>query len=111
MKPNYRARSIFSILALTALIIMLASVPSFSKTVEVEGSRFNLKISMEENLKAFQGLQVSVILTSGQELSGKIKAVGNGSLHLEALKGREYYDAFIRTRDITAVIAKLRIFK
>ena len=82
-----------------------------AEVVEVEGAKFNLKLSMDENLQSHKGKTVTVILMSGKELTGKVKAVERDYLHLEALAGKEFYDALVRIDHISAVVAKLRLFK
>ena len=107
-------RYIVPVLFACALIFtFVAGVPvsAQAEVVEVEGAKFNLKLSMDENLRSHIGKTVTVLLVSGKELTGKVKAVERDYLHLEALTGKEFYDALIRMRDISAVVAKLRLFK
>ncbi len=112
MKIHSRCAVIFilTLLAAATLIHSAAGVP-MAEMLEVEGAKFNLKLSMEENLKSHVGSTVTVLMNSGTELTGKVKAVDRDYLHLESLSGREYFDALVRTDQIAAVIAKLRLFK
>ena len=53
-----------------------------------------------------------VILSSGQSLPGYVKDVKEGLLHLEKLGGgRDYHDALVRVKDISAMDTKFRGFK
>lgn len=54
------------------------------------------------------GQRVSVMLASGNELAGKVVAVSNGMVHLEALAGREYFDAAVTIDEIAAVIVRTK---
>ena len=51
-----------------------------------------------------------VTLKSGKTLSGDIKEVKNGLLHLEKIDGRDYFDALIRVEDISAFEIQFRGF-
>jgi hypothetical protein len=77
----------------------------------IEGSKFDVSVSMKDNLKLFSGKDVFVHLRSGKTLQGYVKAVGNDFIHLEKLAGRDFYDAFIRIEDISAIEAKFRDMK
>lgn len=79
--------------------------------VPIEGSKFDVSVSMKDNLKLFTGRDVFIHLRSGKTLQGYVKAVGNDFVHLEKLAGRDFYDAFIRTEDISAMEAKFRDMK
>jgi hypothetical protein len=79
--------------------------------VPIEGLKFDVSVSMKDNLKLFTGKDVFVHLRSGKTLQGYVKAVGNDFVHLEKLAGRDFYDAFIRIEDISAIEAKFRDMK
>lgn len=76
--------------------------------VPVEGAQFSVDASIADNLKSYQGKRVVVILESGKELGGKVKAVSGTHVHLEELDGMDYFDALIRTDRIVAVRARFR---
>ena len=112
MKSHLKSAVIFILILLAAATLLLAATGvSMAEVVEVEGAKFNLKLSMEENLKIHKGRTVTVLTSSGTEITGKVKDVDRGYLHLATLSGREYFDALVRTDQIAAVIAKLRLFK
>jgi len=71
---------------------------------------FNLSSSLENNLRLLAGKNVSVTLASGSAITGNIKEVKNGLLHLQKLSGKSFYDALIRTKDICAFEAQVRGF-
>lgn len=79
--------------------------------VAVEGSTFDMSLSLADNLKSYMGKHVSVHLESGDTLKGYVKAVGNNLVHLEKLTGRDFYDALIRIEEICAMEAKFREMK
>ena len=59
-------------------------------------------------LKAHVGKTVSVMLKSGQELSGKVTAVTADATHISQLTGKEFYDAVISNRNIAAVVIRVK---
>jgi hypothetical protein len=79
--------------------------------VPVEGSKFDLTVTLADNLKNYMGKDVVVHLKSGTTLQGYVKAVGNGLVHLEKLKGKDFYDALIRIEEISAIEGKFREMK
>ena len=59
-------------------------------------------------LAAQKGNQVTVKLVSGDEMTGKAGEVTGKLLVLQALTGKEFYDAVINTDDIAAVIVRTK---
>jgi hypothetical protein len=52
--------------------------------------------------------KVTVVLAQGQELTGTVRSVGDGVLHLSELSGRDFYDAVVDLQKIAAVLVKVR---
>lgn len=71
-----------------------------------------LSVSSDDNiqsvLSAHQGKQVTVRLTSGGEITGKVGAVNNEIVHLVELSGREFFDAIAPLQKIEAVIIRTK---
>jgi len=59
-------------------------------------------------LERMVGKRVSVVLTSGPELSGVVNSVGDKVVLLTQLTGREYFDGVVNIDQIGAVIVKTR---
>jgi hypothetical protein len=93
------------------LFLGLQAEAEAKSIVPIEGSKFDVSVSMKDNFKLFTGRDVFVHLRSGKTLQGYVKAVGNDFIHLEKLAGRDFYDAFIRIEDISAMEAKFRDIK
>lgn len=72
-------------------------------TFPVHGQNF-----MPVSLERYIGKKVALRLSSGEELSGTLRAVGQHGVHLAELQGREFFDALIRTDQIAAVIVKAK---
>lgn len=69
--------------------------------VGIEGMNFDVQQDVHSNLRALCGKRVGVMLTSGALVSGRIKAAGQGLLHLESLgRNKEFMDALIFSRPI-----------
>ena len=77
----------------------------------LEDSKFDMSLSMADNLKGYMGKNVFIHLKSGETFQGYVKAVGNGLVHLEKLTGKDFYDALIRFEEICAIEAKFREIK
>ncbi len=101
----------YAVILSTALFIMLPSAAEARTTVAAEGVKFDVSLSMKDNLKAYVGKDVVVHLRSGKTLQGYVKSVGNDFVHLEKLAGKEFYDALVRIEDISAIEAKFRYLK
>jgi hypothetical protein len=54
------------------------------------------------------GKGATVKLASGEELAGKVQAVGEHVVHLAELSGKEFYDAVIDLDEVAAVILRAR---
>jgi hypothetical protein len=79
--------------------------------VAIEDSKFDMSLSMADNLKSYMGKNVFIHLKSGETFQGYVKAVGNGLVHLEKLTGKDFYDALIRIEEISAIETKFREMK
>ena len=59
-------------------------------------------------LAAQNGKVVTVRTGSGEELTGKVKVASGEVVHLTELTGKEFFDAVVATKSITAVIVRTR---
>lgn len=64
---------------------------------------FNVQSSLSDNLGFFEGKTVTIHLTSGNSLAGIVGKVGDHSLHLQELVGKEFYDALVQVNKIEAI--------
>ncbi len=90
---------------------LLASAATQAESVPVEGARFNVEAGMADNLKVFEGKRIIVVLNSGKELFGTLKAVSGNYLHIAELEGMDFYDALIRMEHVAAIKARFRMPK
>jgi hypothetical protein len=114
MKPSKRNLWLLCGLAVVLMLGTNAVVAEKVRAAEKDQQKvaYKLNFSFDDNLLLFKGKYVRVMLSSGQTLSGFVKDVQGGLLHLEKLGGgRDYHDALIRVADISAMDAKFRGFK
>jgi small nuclear ribonucleoprotein (snRNP)-like protein len=105
-------RAIFASLLVFGLLVPLAgSAAKGNPVVEVEGMAFNVDHALIDNLKAHQGKQLTLYLSSGTQITGKVKAVGIHLLHLERISQREFMDALVRIDTIEAIEGRFRAYR
>ena len=64
--------------------------------------------TVEKILIAQKGKKVTIRFGSGEDLSGTVKEVNGSLVQLSELSGKDFYDAVIPTKNITAVIIRAR---
>jgi hypothetical protein len=87
--------------------LMVKSSPA-GEPEKAEAVQLNVNISLADNLAALKGKTVTVTLSAGQSLTGTVKEIKNGLLHLEKLAGKEFYDALVVIEDISVVEIRAR---
>ncbi len=97
-----------ALLSYGLLFTLPIEVKAAPKLVAVEGASYNINASLADNLKTFTGKKINLTLKSGKSLAGLVKGVGDHLVHLEKLRGKEYFDALIRIEDISAIDSRFR---
>ncbi|MBD8527246.1 hypothetical protein [Pseudomarimonas arenosa] len=64
--------------------------------------------SMEDNLAALSGKSVSLHLSNGHTVSGKVAEVGAQHVRIAEISGKEYFDALVRIDSIVALEVRAR---
>jgi len=95
------------LLMMAVVIIALFSALQIAAAAEVAAD-FNASISIKENLLLNVGKRVAVRITAGDAIEGTIVKVGDQSVQLAKLSGKDYYDAIVRIDRIEAIIFKAR---
>lgn len=99
-------------LAAIALVAGLLTLASDSRAqapvAKPDGVKLDVAQSLQANLARRLGEKVELVLVSGTSLVGTVKAVGTAGVHLNALEGREFYDALVRTDQIGAVVVRTK---
>ncbi|HXG22333.1 MAG TPA: hypothetical protein VNN62_25095 [Methylomirabilota bacterium] len=92
-------------IAFGSMLALLMTVPIVAEDqpLTVQGSQ-----TMRENLQKKVGVKVTLQLSSGQELSGKVAEVGENVAHLSELTGKEFYDAVVWVDHISALVVRVR---
>ncbi len=106
-----RLEVIMIVVLFSLLFLNLKAEAETKSAVPVEGAKFNVSVSLKDNLKSLVGKDVIVNLRSGKTHQGFIKAVGDDFAHLEKLSGRDFYDALVRIADISSIELKFRDMK
>ena len=90
-------------LAVLGSLLLVGPVHAQETKLTVEGSA-----PLRETLKARVGGKVVLRLTSGEEIGGTVRQVGDAAVQLSELSGREFYDAVVRLDHVSAVIVRVR---
>lgn len=101
------------IIAVSVFLLMFAVAvlaPSRSScAAEVKDTvQLNAAMSLGDNLSALTGKTVTIHLAGGQSMTGIVKEVKNGFLHLEKLSQKEFYDGLVSIDKIVAMETRVR---
>jgi hypothetical protein len=100
------------ILLLSAGVLAVCPTAMAAANVKtIEGMKYNVGASLQDNLQSLVGKKVYVTMDSGKTFAGFVKQVGNHFVHLEKLDGKDFFDALIRIEDISVIDAKFRDFE
>ena len=100
---------LFSLLIPAAGLAITESALAANPVVEIDGMNFDVEQHIHGNLRALHGKRIGVMLTSGEQVSGRIKAVGERLLHLEKLgNNKEFMDALIVIDNIIGIEVQFR---
>ena len=103
-------KTLLTVLLLTLIASGSFIAPKMSSAAETPGAvpQLSVEIPLTENLTAQKGKTVTVTLSSGQTISGVVKDLKNGLLHLEKLSQKDFFDAIIVVDKISAVEVRVR---
>ena len=91
-----------------SIIIFITGMLLLSNIACAGTPQINKDDTLQTILSAQKGKQVTVKLDSGDELTGKVGEVTDKLVVLKALSGKEFFDAFIKTTDIKAVLIRTK---
>lgn len=103
--------AVFAITLCWVIFLTFQTEVDAKSVTTLEGAKFDVSISLKDNLKIYIGKDVFVHLRSGKTIQGYVKSIGSDFIHLEKLAGRDFYDALIRIEDISALEVKVRDIK
>ena len=98
----------FGVIFLGSLLAHPAVAMAKPKLIPVEGASYNIRATIADNLKTFIGKKVYITLDSGKVFAGTVKSIGDHLVHLEKLDGKDYFDALIRIKNISAIDSRFR---
>lgn len=64
--------------------------------------------SIQSVLKRHIGRRVELLLDSGKSLTGTVKQVEVGVVHITQLAGKEFFDAVVRTDRVSALVIRVK---
>jgi hypothetical protein len=80
-----------------------ATLPAQEARLEVQGAD-----TLKSVLARQVGKRVSLVLTTGPELTGIVASVGDQVVHLTGLAGREFFDAVVSLDRVSGVVIRVR---
>jgi len=86
--------------------LILAGLLLLSPAVMAGSPQVNKGDTIQTVLTAQKGKQATIRLVSGEELTGKVGEVTDKLVVLQALSGKEFFDAVIKMGDISAVLVR-----
>ncbi len=102
-------KTLLTVLLLTLILSGPFAALKISSAAETPAApQLNVDMPLTENLTALKGKTITVTLSSGQAISGVVKDVKNGLLHLEKLSQKDVFDAIIVVDKISAVEVRVR---
>lgn len=93
--------------ALAASIFAASVVNAPVQTAAADELAISLA-DLKGSLESLKGKEVTLQLSSGQEIAGKLSEISGTCARLASLKGKEFFDAVVPLDKITAVIVRAR---
>ena len=90
----------------SVLFVMILAVTCSSLIAE-EKAALQSNATVVSLLQGSAGKSVELHLRSGEKMGGKVAQVTDNVVHLSNLTGAEYFDAFLDTKDISAVVVRV----
>jgi|GEM_PF-6980774 len=92
---------------MVVILMLFVLIGSVTATLAGELS-FKDGDTLQTALEAQKGKIVTVRLTSGEELTGRVRNTSKELLQLGELAGKEYYDALVVMSKISAMIVRVK---
>ena len=90
---------------LSLLLLTGAAAAQDKKTATLQVEKTD---SVRTVLARHADKKVTLVLVQGTELTGTVRSVGEGVVHLSEVGGREFYDAVVDLQKVAAVLVKVR---
>jgi hypothetical protein len=97
-----------SVFLLLFAVAVLAPSQSACAAEAKDPVQLNAAMSLTDNLSALTGKSVTIHFAGGQSMTGIVKEVKNGILHLEKLSQKEFYDGLVSIDKIAAMETRVR---
>ena len=89
------------------LLIIVIAMLTCSSLLAQEKAALQPNVTVLSVLQGAVGKTVELHLRSGEKMGGKVSQVSGDTVHLSALTGAEYFDAFVDAKDISAVVVRV----
>jgi hypothetical protein len=89
------------------LVIIIIATLTGSSLLAQEKAALQPNVTVLSVLQGSVGKTVELHLRSGEKMGGKVSQVSENTVHLSALTGAEYFDAFVDAKDISAVVVRV----
>ena len=99
------------LLAVALAVPLVVSAAKGNPIVEIADMAFNVDHMMADNLKAHVGKRLTLYLSSGTQITGRVKALSQHMVHMEKISKRELMDALILIDSIEAIEGRFRAYK
>ncbi|MCB0328244.1 MAG: hypothetical protein KDD70_01235 [Bdellovibrionales bacterium] len=93
---------------LLSFSLVFLPVVTFAETATSDSMTVSDAKPVKANLEKLVGKSVTLKLSSGEELGGKVSKVGPEAVQLSELTGREYFDAVVPLEKIVALIVRTK---
>ena len=87
---------------LIATVLLVCTIYTCQASAELNES--NSATSIVPKLESMTNQLVTLRLSSGMDISGRLMEIDSGILRLKAITGKEYYDAYILVDNVEAII-------
>jgi len=89
------------------LLVMIITSGVCASSVAQDKTALQSNASIAGILQGNTGKSVELHLRSGEKMGGKVAQVTDSIVHLSNLTGAEYFDAFVDTKDVSAVVVRV----
>ena len=93
----------YSLLLVMIITALICAATSFAQ----DKTGLQANASVAGILQGSAGKSVELHLRSGEKMGGKVAQVTDSVVHLSNLTGAEYFDAFVDTKDVSAVVVRV----
>jgi hypothetical protein len=88
------------------LVLAIIAALTCSSLLAQEKAALQPTATVISLLQGSAGKSVELHLRSGEKIAGKIAQASDNIVHISPVAGAEYFDAFVDTKDVSAVVIR-----